>query len=179
MMLVSVLKSGDAYAQLAGNPTLDSLDGERRAPLQTLLSAGWSDEDRTAFGLYLVDVTAPEGMRWSRSFTDFEGLPVATFEPVPASTRVTKTAFRNRFTTAEKVTLELASLDNPAASMAQRQQAAMLRVGVADSASATFIDLARPDTRAGVQVLESAGILAAGRALEILDSPVQPAERPL
>lgn len=35
------------------------------------------------------------------------------------------------------------------------------------------------DTRAGVQVLEAAGMLAEGRALEILDAPVQPEERPL
>ena len=43
------------------------------------------------------------------------------------SARITRLAFRNRFTQAEKVALELAALDNPSATMAQRQQAAALR----------------------------------------------------
>ena len=92
---------------------------------------------------------------------------------------VTRLAFRNRFTAAEKVALEMASLDNPAGTLAQRQQAAALRVYLADVASASFVDLSRPDTRAGVQSLEAAGLLAAGRALQILDAPVQAHERPL
>ena len=92
-------------------------------------------------------------------------------------TRLTKLAFRNRFTQAEKVALELAALDDPAAPMAQRQQAAALRATLSDTAAATFIDLIHADTRAGVQMLETAGLLAAGRALEILDAPVTPEER--
>lgn len=92
-------------------------------------------------------------------------------------TRVTRLAFRNRFTAAEKVMLEIAALDNPAAPMAQRQQAAALRATLADTAAATFIDLLRAETREGVQMLETAGLLAAGRALEILDAPVTPEER--
>lgn len=93
-------------------------------------------------------------------------------------TRITKLAFRNRFTMAEKVAMEMASLDNPGATMALRQQAAALRANLADTAVAVFIDLTRTDTRAGVQMLEAAGLIGAGRALEILDAPVQPAERP-
>ena len=92
-------------------------------------------------------------------------------------TRITRLAFRNRFTQAEKVMLEIAALDNPAAPMAQRQQAAALRATLADTAAATFIDLIHADTRAGVQMLETAGLLAAGRALEILGAPVTPEER--
>ena len=94
-------------------------------------------------------------------------------------TRITKLAFRNRFTQAEKVALEIASLDNPAATMPQRQQAAALRATLADTAAATFIDLSHADTRAGVQMLEAGGLLAEGRALEILDAPVQSHERTL
>jgi AAA+ superfamily predicted ATPase len=92
--------------------------------------------------------------------------------------KITRLAFRSRFTRAEKTAIEIAALDNPAAPMAQRQQAAMLRADLADQAQATFIDLDRADTRAGVQALEAAGLLAAGRAAEILDGPVQPQERP-
>lgn len=93
-------------------------------------------------------------------------------------TSITRLAFRNRFTQAEKVLLELAALDDPAAPMAQRQQAAAIRASMADTAAATFIDLSRADTRAGVQMLEALGLIANGRALEILDTPIEPWERP-
>lgn len=95
-------------------------------------------------------------------------------ESAPAysgSWRITKLAFRNRFTQAEKVAIEIAGLDNPAATMQQRAQAAALRASQQDVAVATFIDLKRADTRAGVQALEAAGLLAAGRAAAILDTP--------
>jgi hypothetical protein len=94
------------------------------------------------------------------------------------ATRVTRLSFRNRFTQAEKVALELAALDDPAATMAQRQQAAAIRVHLADVAASTFIDLGRDDTRAGVQALETGGLIGAGRALEILDATVEAHERP-
>lgn len=93
-------------------------------------------------------------------------------------TRITRLAFRNRFTSAEKMALEMAALDDPTAPMAQRQQAAAIRVHLADVAASTFVDLARADTRAGVQALEAGGLLGAGRALQILDSPIQPSEVP-
>lgn len=98
---------------------------------------------------------------------------------LPPDTRITRLAFRNRFTQPEKVMLELAGLDDPTAPMAQRQQAAAIRVHLADVAASAFVDLARADTRAGVQSLEAAGLLAPGRALQILDAPVQAHERPL
>lgn len=98
---------------------------------------------------------------------------------LPPDTRITRLAFRNRFTQPEKVMLELAGLDDPTAPMAQRQQAAAIRVHLADVAVSVFVDLARTDTRAGVQSLEAAGLLAPGRALQILDAPVQAHERPL
>lgn len=93
--------------------------------------------------------------------------------------QITRLAFRNRFTMPEKAGLELASADDASAPMTQRQQAALLRAYLADVAAATFIDLRRPDTRAGVEQLEALGLLAAGRAAEILDAPVEQAERPI
>lgn len=96
---------------------------------------------------------------------------------VDTSHRITRLAFRNRFTAAEKVALEIAALDNPAAAMPARAQAAALRATQADLAAATFVDLSDPSTRGGVQMLEAATLLAEGRALEILDSPVAAHER--
>lgn len=86
---------------------------------------------------------------------------------------LTRLEFRQRFTEAEKIAIELASLDNSAAPMAQRQMAAALRVYLADLAAANFVDLTRPDTIAGVQRLEQFGILAPGRAAEILALPAE------
>jgi hypothetical protein len=103
--------------------------------------------------------------------------PEPVIEPEPPRL-ITRLAFRNRFTTAEKVALEIAGLDDPAAPMAARAQAAALRANAADLAAATFVDLDRPDTRAGVLMLEAGGLLAVDRALEILDSPITAAERP-
>ena len=98
---------------------------------------------------------------------------------IAPNTRITRLAFRNRFTAQEKVMLELAALDDPSAPMPQRQQAAAIRVHLADVAASSFVDLARADTRAGVQALEAGGLLAAGRAMEILDAPIVADERPL
>lgn len=104
--------------------------------------------------------------------------PVAPAAPA-GSTIITTLAFRNRFTAAEKITLEIAGLDNPAATMPQRQQAAALRVNQMDVLNATFIDLSRADTRAGVLSLQAAGIIGAGRATVILDTPVADVEKPV
>lgn len=89
---------------------------------------------------------------------------------------ITCWAFRKRFSHAERVGLELAALDDPSAAPAARQAAAAVRVYLADAAAARWIDLDDEDTRAGAQALETMGLLAEGRAVEILDAPVEPAE---
>lgn len=95
----------------------------------------------------------------------------------PDST-ITKLAFDNRFTDAENLLIEMTSLDSPEDTSQQRQIAATLRINQRKIDRATFVDLARPDTRAGVQHLEVLGLLAPGRALEILDAPIEQIERP-
>lgn len=83
---------------------------------------------------------------------------------------ITVLAFRTRFTQAEKVTLELASIDVPTATMQARQMAAMLRVMAQDLNVATYVDLNRADTITGVNALETYGIIGPGRAAQILDT---------
>jgi hypothetical protein len=95
-----------------------------------------------------------------------------------AQTQITRLAFRKRFTQAEKVSLELAALDDPTASPAQRAQAAAMRAYLKDVDAAQFIDLADAYVEAGVQTLEAAGLLEPGRAAAILTDPVQEDERP-
>jgi hypothetical protein len=96
--------------------------------------------------------------------------PVVPPAPEPAPVRITKFAFRSRFSQAEKVGIEIAALDDPAASMEQRAQAAALRASQDDIAVAEFVNLNLPATRDGVLALEAVGLLTPGRALEILDT---------
>lgn len=124
------------------------------------------------FGPEMVPVATMDTSLIGRTYS------AGAWSAVPAPARhVTQLAFGRRFTRPERVALELAALDDPSAPMPQRQQAADLRVYLADVAAARYIDLDRADTRAGVQALEAAGLLASGRAVQILDAPVQPAER--
>lgn len=90
-------------------------------------------------------------------------------EPAPVLRRITRLAFLSRFADAEAVAIDLASIG-------ATPQAAGMRRYMSKVSAATYIDLDRADTRAGVQALEAAGVLAAGRALQILDAPVQPEE---
>lgn len=91
--------------------------------------------------------------------------------PAPTSVKITELAFRRRFTRGERIVLEISALDDPAAPMEQRAIAASLRADDKDVQAATYIDLMRSDTRAGVMALEQYGLIAAGRALVILDTP--------
>lgn len=95
----------------------------------------------------------------------------------PTNRWITVLAFRNRFSKAEKIGIEMAAIDDPNAATALRQQSAALRSSMKDVDSARYIDLDRPDTRTEVQNLEAAGLLGVGRALEVLDAEVQPHER--
>lgn len=96
---------------------------------------------------------------------------ITSVEPLPEVHRITRLAFLSRFTDAEAITLDLAS-------QGATVEAATMRRYLSKVNAATFIDLSRPDTRGGVEALEAAGILAAGRALEILDAPIQLEEVP-
>ncbi|MDN4040201.1 hypothetical protein [Massilia sp. YIM B02443] len=100
-------------------------------------------------------------------------------EPAPTAPRhMTVLAFRNRFTKSEKVRIELAAIDDPAADQALRERAATVRIGQADLAAATYVDVDRADTREDVLAFEAMGLLdGAGRALTILDDPIQAHER--
>ncbi len=83
---------------------------------------------------------------------------------------ITRLAFLNRFTDEEAVAIDLASIGTTV-------EAAYMRRYMSKVNAATFIDLDRPDTRAGVMALEQNGLLDPGRALEILDAPITTEEK--
>lgn len=102
--------------------------------------------------------------------------PTEVSVPIMQATKITRFAFRSRFSATEKVTLEFAMMDDPNSSQQQRQIAAMLRVFMKDLDNAQFVVLDRPDIVQGIQMLVQLGVLTADRADEILTSPVQPDE---
>lgn len=91
---------------------------------------------------------------------------------------VTRRAFRARFTQAERVRIDLASIDDPAGTAEARALASEIRASQRDVSDSPYVDLDLARTRGGVLALQDAGLLdAAGRALVILDAAIQPDER--
>lgn len=98
----------------------------------------------------------------------------------PARRRwLTKLAFDNRFTMPEAIALKLAQMspvrgdtETEAAFNGRCQLAAQLQVMQSRLNLASYIDLDRADTIAGVQALESLGLLDSGRADEILTGAI-------
>lgn len=132
---------------------------------------------RKSDGAEVYRYQADEPIEWTgwefatHDHTLFVEAPIEQGLP-PEAWHITKLAFRNRFTPAEKTALELAALHNAALAVNHPSNllAAGLRASMADQRDALHIDLQRADTRAGVQALESASLLAAGRAAVILDT---------
>lgn len=92
--------------------------------------------------------------------------PTAPTEP----RYIRRLSFLLRFTDAEAVAIDLAS-------QGMSVRAATLRRNFARLNHAELVDLDYSKTRAGVQMLEAAGLIAAGRAAEILDGPISEIER--
>ena len=112
--------------------------------------------------------TALIGQRWNAEAQAFEpGPPPAE----PTERNISRKAFLSRFTDAEAIDLDLASIG------ATREAAAVRRY-LSKVNAAQNIDLADDETRTGVQALEAGGLLQPGRALAILDAPIEPKELP-
>ena len=108
------------------------------------------------------------GQRWNPQAEAFEPGPPP---PVPTERNVSRKAFLSRFTDAEAIDIDLASIG-------ATREAATVRRYLSKVNAAQHIDLADDETRTGVQALEAAGLLQPGRALVILDAPIEPKELP-
>ena len=95
----------------------------------------------------------------------------------PVNTRVSAFAFLDRYTDAEAIVIDLASIDDPAATQTEREGAAMLRRMNKKIDAASFIDLADEQTIAGVNGLVAFGLITAERGVEILQAPITAKER--
>lgn len=77
------------------------------------------------------------------------------------SNKITKLAFRNRFTPAEKLSIETASSNSPA-----------VRVLLKDLDAATFIELTRRDLKEALDILVIEDLLTEQRLSEILSTDI-------
>lgn len=113
------------------------------------------------------------GFEWQEQV--YQSNPVQSVPSIPR--HITKLAFRQRFTNSERIAIEIAALDNPAGTQQEREKSAAIRSYMKDVDVAKFIDLDRSDLQAGVNFLESIGLLAAGRANEIITNAITNEER--
>ena len=90
MIIVREIEPG-TFERLTGNPKLLRLDGEVKAPLQTIMAPSWSAEDRAQFGVYIAEpFVVPEGMMIAGSATyERRGDTVVELRPVEAIPRPT------------------------------------------------------------------------------------------
>ena len=108
------------------------------------------------------------GQRWNPDAQAFEPAPPPA---EPTERNVSRKAFLSRFTDAEAIDIDLASIG-------PTREAATVRRYLSKVNAAQRIDLADNETRTGVQALEAGGLLQPGRALAILDAPIEPKELP-
>ena len=106
--------------------------------------------------------------RWKKEAKAFEqGPPPAQ----PTERNVSRKAFLSRFTDAEAINIDMASI-------CATRYASTVRRYLSKENAAQHIDLSYEETRKGVQALDSVVLLQPGRALAILDAPIQPKELP-
>jgi hypothetical protein len=106
------------------------------------------------------------GVGWSWNQNDGFYAPEPEPEPnQPSPKKITQLAFISRFTDAEAIALDLASIGSTV-------EAASIRRYMQKVNAATFIDLERADTISGVNQLEAVGLIGAGRANAILTAPI-------
>ena len=121
-----------------------------------------------ANGKWREGIPTERGQRFR--FMTAGGWQYGTYAPEPASEvvdmRITKLAFKQRFTQQERIDIREASKTIPKV------------YDFEDLVnSATFIDLSRDDTKISVNAVESVIPLAQGRANEILTAQIQEHER--
>lgn len=83
--------------------------------------------------------------------------PVQMVQPEASSTKISKLDYMSRFTDAELATI-----------YTMAKQSVHVEIWLEKFKLATDVDLADPRTQGGLLALEAAGLLAAGRAAEIL-----------
>lgn len=124
--------------------------------------------DAVATGLAYSGLIQSDTAEVGNFYVNGEFVTPGTSLPIPVLPLpyMTKLAFRNRFTQAEKEALYTAKKTNVS-----------IEVFIDDVNNATYINPFKSDTIIGVWSLEQAGLLAPGRAKEILTTEITTEER--
>ncbi len=125
-------------------------------------------------GEYLV--TYRDGVEIAREINR----PAEVVLPEDFGSVVTVLAFRKRFTSAERIAIDLASLHDAtkAVNDPANVQAAALRQSQKDLDSAKYVQLDRADILTDLNTMVAAGLLTAGRPAQIVGPPVGSVELP-
>lgn len=89
--------------------------------------------------------------------------------PQPPAPHLTTLEFLRRLTMAEEAAIDIASIDDPAGTPEERMQQATLRAAMRRLMAAEYVDMADAELIGLLAMLESVGLLAAGRAAEIIE----------
>ena len=92
-------------------------------------------------------------------------------------TRISKLAFLSRLTDSEYIAIDLASIDDPTATIESRTNSAAIRRYMDKVRSAVYIDLSRDDIIAGLHALSLLGFLTAPREDAIRNDEITEDER--
>lgn len=95
----------------------------------------------------------------------------------PVKVKIRAEAFWERFTNAELVDYDVAMQHDPAATNNAKKDAAKLRIFKADTNQSGYRNLTKNKVTSFMAGLETSGILAAGRANEILTTPITDEEQ--
>lgn len=85
----------------------------------------------------------------------------------PQDTRITATAFKRRLTQTERIAIR---------TLAETNAHVYDYMDLLNTSPSIHLD--DEDVRAGIEMMENVELLAAGRATEILDAPIEAKERP-
>ena len=131
-------------------------------------------------GIDVTELTPQPGIGW---LYDGQGFTPPAAEPEPQPDQnpdgegpfLSNYAFDMRYTLLERIAIkQLADQRNPDGSFTTTAYA--VQVNVERAAKAKFVNPQRAETRNGVMQFVALGVLTEARALEILDSPIQPFE---
>jgi len=102
----------------------------------------------------------------------------SVFGPVPATVYklIKTTAFWDRFSNGELVDYDVAMQHDPSASSNAKKSAAKLRIFRQSASDDGFVKLGSSKTVTFVADLETSGVIAAGRAVQITGTPITPDE---
>lgn len=120
-------------------------------------------------GKWIEGIPTESGQRFR--FTDVNGWSYGVYLPEPVEDmRITKRAFFDRLLPEEERAIDLAGFGDT-------QEAAEVRRAIRRLEQSPFVDLSFQQTIDFVNTMEAIGLIAEGRAIEILSPPVEDIER--